>query len=225
MPPQNTKYNPPAGRYTLTLDWDVEVVRQGLGALVQVLIELEISAIIAAAPHERSSRRRTYRNGYRRRLLFTSVGQITCHIPKLRKGSYYPSFLEGFDQHETLLLQSLQDMLEQGVNFNAFQTLISRLGIDSITPDLLADAVEQFYDFARHDRRAQYLSPAPEPVLRQAVAISTQRIDVSITDDMLPYPRSQLIIESFMLLDESLNVLLRVRQALSDSVDAIGLAA
>jgi hypothetical protein len=49
---------------------------------------------IRAGRYERSTERRTQRNGYRERLWETRVGEIPLRIPKLRTGSYFPSLLE-----------------------------------------------------------------------------------------------------------------------------------
>lgn len=209
--------------FDLTPDLDTSLIREGLGALVQILIEIEISAVIAAAPHERSAHRRTQRNGYRRRILTTSVGAITCYIPKLRRGSYYPSFLEQFDQHEELLLDSLRHMLEQGVSLPAFQSIVNAIGLEVAGVDLLADGVERFYDFTHRLRHTYdgYSSAEDEHTL----AISTQQMSAFIANRAFRLPQSILITDSDAMLDESLYLLLRVRQALSESTDAIALAA
>jgi hypothetical protein len=88
----------PLGSITLarsTADLTLRLVvegeaRQGL----QQLIELEVAAVIGAIRHERTEQRLGYRNGYRSRSLTTQVGDIDLLIPKLRAGSFLPSFLE-----------------------------------------------------------------------------------------------------------------------------------
>ncbi|MEZ4666745.1 MAG: transposase [Anaerolineae bacterium] len=213
----------PRARINISLDIDEALLRDGLEALVQVLIEVEISAVIAAAPHERSAHRLTYRNGYRRRTLATIYGAITCYIPKLRKGSFYPSFLEDFDQHQPRLLQALQTMLEQGIRLSTFEDLISQMDIPSAAPDIVADALERLHDVINRERYSRYSAGDFEG--RQMLAISTHRLEPVAIEEGLPHIRSQLIVASFSLLDDSLIVLQRVRQALSDSADAISLAA
>ena len=64
-----------------------EIVRRGF----QELLEAEVSAAIGATRHERCPDvRSTHRNGYRRRLLTTQVGDLSLTIPKLRQGSFFP---------------------------------------------------------------------------------------------------------------------------------------
>lgn len=73
---------------------DVDFLREGDRVLAQGLMELEVSQQIGAERYERSSERSNYRNGYRERLWDTRVGTIDLQIPKLRKGSYMPSWVE-----------------------------------------------------------------------------------------------------------------------------------
>ena len=103
MPPR-LEDKPAVQIVSMDVTANVDFLREGLRLLVQVFIEFEISDVIEATPHERSSSRRSYRNGYRRRTWMTSLGELTLEIPKLRKGTYYPAFLETLRQSETTLL-------------------------------------------------------------------------------------------------------------------------
>ena len=79
--------------------------------LLQVLMEQEVSQQIGAGRYERSAERETYRNGFRVGMWETRVGEIPLRIPKLRQGSYYPSFLEPRRRAERALLAVIQTML------------------------------------------------------------------------------------------------------------------
>jgi Transposase, Mutator family len=69
-------------------------LRQSVAWMAQQLMEAEVSGKIGAELGERSLERITHRNGYRPRVWDTRVGSIGLAIPKLRTGSYFPSFLE-----------------------------------------------------------------------------------------------------------------------------------
>ena len=71
-----------------------DLVRQMVTFLYQALIEAEASEAIGAGRHERTLSRTTQRNGSRPRLLTTKAGDVELKIPKLRKGSFFPSVLE-----------------------------------------------------------------------------------------------------------------------------------
>ncbi|NJD84864.1 IS256 family transposase, partial [Candidatus Erwinia dacicola] len=58
------------------------------------IMEADVTQRINAEPHERSDERETYRNSYRDRQYHTRLGTLDLRIPKLREGSYFPSFLE-----------------------------------------------------------------------------------------------------------------------------------
>jgi putative transposase len=65
-----------------------------IGFTAQRLMELEVEGLTGAAHGERSSEPVTHRNGHRDRLWETRAGTVELRIPKLRKGSYFPAFLE-----------------------------------------------------------------------------------------------------------------------------------
>lgn len=88
---------------------DVDFLREAVRALVQELMEIEVTRQIGAARHERTPERKTHRNGYRHRSWDTRVGTIDLHIPKLRRGSYFPSWLEPRRRAEKALLAVVQE--------------------------------------------------------------------------------------------------------------------
>ncbi|RZU74362.1 mutator family transposase [Micromonospora kangleipakensis] len=66
-------------------------VRQAAETIYQALIEAELTAVIGAAPHQRSEARVAQRNGHRPRTLTTTAGDLDLRIPKLRTGSFFPT--------------------------------------------------------------------------------------------------------------------------------------
>ena len=85
------EFDPSALLDALTDRPDVDVVRQMVAWLYQALIDAEATEVIGAAPHERSITRTTRRNGTRTRKLSSKAGDLELTIPKLRKGSFFPS--------------------------------------------------------------------------------------------------------------------------------------
>ncbi len=71
-----------------------DFLREAVKVMMQMLIELEVSQQIGAGRYERTPDRKTQRNGSRRRMWETRVGEIPLQIPKLREGTYFPSLLE-----------------------------------------------------------------------------------------------------------------------------------
>jgi putative transposase len=64
------------------------------------------------APEERL----TYRNGYRARSWSTRAGELELAIPKIRRGSYFPSFLEPRRRSEQALVSVVQEAYVAGVS-------------------------------------------------------------------------------------------------------------
>jgi transposase-like protein len=95
-------------------------------------MEAEVSEQIGAGRYERSESRREYRNGYRDRVWETRVGEIPLQIPKLRSGSYYPSFLEPRRRAERALLAVIQSAYVNGVSTRKVDDLVQALGMTGI---------------------------------------------------------------------------------------------
>ena len=73
---------------------DADLLREMIGFAAERLMELELSAATGAGYGEKNPLRQAQRNGYRDRDWQTRAGTVELRIPKLRKGSYFPSFLE-----------------------------------------------------------------------------------------------------------------------------------
>jgi putative transposase len=110
-------------------DWLREVVRW----TVQELMEAEVSAQISAERYERTGERATYRNGYRPREWDTRVGTMELAIPKLRSGSYFPSWLEPRRRSEQALVAVVTEAYVQGVSTRRVEALVQSLGIVGIS--------------------------------------------------------------------------------------------
>jgi putative transposase len=73
---------------------DADLLREMIGFAAQRLMEPEVEGLTGASYGEKSSERLVQRNGYRDRDWETRAGMVELRIPKLRKGSYFPDFLE-----------------------------------------------------------------------------------------------------------------------------------
>ena len=71
-----------------------DVLREMIGFAAERLMELEVGSLTVAGYGEKSAERLAQRNGYRERVWQTRAGEVELRIPKLRTGSYFPSFLE-----------------------------------------------------------------------------------------------------------------------------------
>lgn len=108
-----------------------DTVRTSLEWILQQLIEAEATAVIGAAPHERSAGRTNQRNGHRPRLLSTAAGDVELQIPKLRTGSFFPSLLERRRRIDRALFAVVMEAWVHGVSTRKVDDLVAALGVGS----------------------------------------------------------------------------------------------
>ena len=107
----------------------VDFLRESLTWVVQQLMEAEVSELIGAEHGERSPDRLTHRNGYRPRRWDTRAGELELAIPKIRRGSYFPSFLEPRRRSEQALVSVIQQAYVCGVSTRKVDQLVESLGL------------------------------------------------------------------------------------------------
>lgn len=94
----------------------VDLVRESVRLVLQELIEAEAAQVIGAARYERTPDRLTERNGSRPRELLTKGGHVEVTIPKLRKGSFFPSVLEPRRRIDQALYAVVMEAWVKGVD-------------------------------------------------------------------------------------------------------------
>jgi putative transposase len=114
-------------------DDHADVLRESLAWFVRELMEVEVATQIGADLHEKSPERTTHRNGYRERLWQTRAGEIELAIPRLRSGSYLPSFLEPRSRSEKALVAVVQEAYVNGVSTRKVERLVTQLGLAGIS--------------------------------------------------------------------------------------------
>jgi putative transposase len=107
----------------------LDFLRESLSWVVQQLMEAEVSELIGAERGQRSEERLTHRNGYRPRRWDTRAGELELAIPKLRRGSYFPSFLEPRKRSEQALVSVVQEAYVAGVSTRKVDQLVESLGL------------------------------------------------------------------------------------------------
>ena len=112
---------------------DATFRRETIGFAAQRLMELETETLAGAAHGERSPDRQVQRNGYRERDWHTRAGTVELRIPRLRKGSYFPGFLEPRRTAEKALTAVIQEAYVQGVSTRSVDELVRAMGMDGIS--------------------------------------------------------------------------------------------
>ncbi|MGR6921116.1 IS256 family transposase [[Actinomadura] parvosata] len=108
-----------------------ERIRRAAETIYQALIEAELTAVIGAAPNERTPDRVAQRNGHRPRTLTTTAGDLELQIPKLRTGSFFPSLLERRRRVDQALFAVVMEAYLHGVSTRKVDDLVKALGAES----------------------------------------------------------------------------------------------
>ena len=112
---------------------DTDLLRDMLQFVAQRLMDMDVESLCAASYGERSPERLNSRNGYRERLWETRAGSVDLKIPKLRKGSYFPGFLEPRRTAEKALAAVIQEAYIQGVSTRSVDELVKAMGMSGIS--------------------------------------------------------------------------------------------
>ena len=112
---------------------DADFLCEMISFAAERLMALEVDGICGAGHGERNAERSNHRNGYRERAWETRAGAITLPIPKLRKGSYLPFFLEPRRTAEKALVAVIQEAYIQGISTRSVDDLVKAMGMSGIS--------------------------------------------------------------------------------------------
>jgi putative transposase len=120
--------------FTLPAELLEQIVTEGFDALpvlIRVLLDaamhIERQQYLSAGPYERSPKRRGHANGYKPKTISTRLGEITCAVPQVREGGFYPQALEKGQRSERALTLALAEMYVQGVSTRKVKAITEQL--------------------------------------------------------------------------------------------------
>ena len=122
---------------------DSDLLREMIGYVAQRLMQMDVEGLVGAAHGERGEGRENWRNGYRERDWHTRSGTIALRIPKLRRGSYFPAFLEPRRSSEKALAAVVQEAYVQGISTRSVDELVKALGMTGISKSQVSRLCEE----------------------------------------------------------------------------------
>jgi len=122
---------------------DHDLLREMIGFVAQRLMDMDVDGLVGAGHGERAESRENWRNGFRDREWHTRSGTIPLRIPKLRRGSYFPGFLEPRRSSEKALAAVIQEAYVQGISTRSVDDLVKAMGMTGISKSQVSRLCEE----------------------------------------------------------------------------------
>ena len=104
-----------------------DFLRPLVQAVVQEVLEAEMTEALGAEKSERTGQRAGYRSGHYSRKMVTRVGTLELRVPQDRQGRFSTVVFEQYQRSEKALVAALAQMYVQGVSTRKVKTITEEL--------------------------------------------------------------------------------------------------
>ena len=113
---------------------DVDVLRQMVQLMAQPLMEIDVQRRCSAGYDQKApSTGLNSRSGFRERTRETRAGTVELQIPKPRRGSYFPEFLQPPRTADKALAAVIQEADVHGVSTRSVDDLVEAQGMSGVS--------------------------------------------------------------------------------------------
>jgi len=102
-------------------------LREIVRAVMQEMLEAEMTDALGAEKGERTAARLGYRSGYYTRTLVTRIGKLELRVPQDRDGRFSTELFERYQRSEQALVATLAEMYVQGVSTRKVKAITEEL--------------------------------------------------------------------------------------------------
>ncbi|MBO5754184.1 MAG: IS256 family transposase, partial [Proteobacteria bacterium] len=124
-------------------------IKSLLTETLNLIAEAEFEAQIGVKPYERSNDRKGYRLGHRERRFDTTCGTIKINVPRLRKGTFTPSFMSRYSRYEPTLLDTITTAYIAGVSTSKMDSLVRAMGVEGISKGQVSNITAHLNDLVK----------------------------------------------------------------------------
>src|SRR3954452_8420015 len=140
-------------------------LREIVRAVLQEVLEAEMTDALGAAKGERSAGRLGYRSGYYGRTLITRVGKLELRVPQDRDGRFSTELFERCQRSEQALVATLAEMYVQGVSTRKVKAVTEELCGHSFSASAISAINKRLDDSLAAFARRPLAEPYPYLIL------------------------------------------------------------
>ena len=126
-----------------------DLAKDILTTIFNQLMEDQRSEYIQADEYERSTARKSQRNGYYERDYTTRIGTLELKVPRTRDGDFSPTVFERYQRNEKALLASMLEMYVSGVSTRKVSKVVEQLCGKSVSKSFVSNLTKELDPMVR----------------------------------------------------------------------------